>query len=1101
MDSSEKERKLYELAQVYFKEGDHNKALEIIQDSISSPEVRNPQGTLCLLQGTILFELASRTENCDISIAYLLGCIECFALDCGVHVFTAIALNNLGAQLGSKMYYKKALKDAKESLSLLVSIGSAEKDMISILETIIRVSESMLLVPLSPQISLPKEVRDTVKRDSGTRLRSYWNCMNVESKRKFVKVSIAQLESYVERVYGREGQDALEQVLDCARTNRKWKFWLCRICKQKFFYTKKFKNHLEQEHAAKFKPSTTNLMAERVDEKWAGMISAADWEPVDIEAAAEMIKTRLEFVKGFVYENGWSKDWPLVVDEERSKLLKEIQLLLVSFREHNILSRCIRDWMMFFLTELLSLFEVTEYTVTTECRLTETPQSICFLECYELNAILDHLKLIECERNDGTDLVCRAVDSSWGLCRVKEKIGFDHQFSSMLLDRRLLRGEIASFDDEGAIDVVDENVYYAKTHPQGDDIITWLLDYPSRDDSLEFPRSLRAHNLDTWVAVMRSVQYTCRIMGIKYAKKLNIVCYGSYLIDSINLCSSEDEKRKTPEYQWKKYASLLIDKCEERLAEDRGESIGTKQFLCAVRDVLEGALQPTFDFPDLEDCLTKIHSHENISDAIVLGSIDSLKTAIEKKIPLVDSKILLVENSRIRLLDNLIRLSVFDFRSYILPLLKRFLREELEGKVDVDAKAKVAAAEADLLSKTKQDIQKKSAPKKKNKKHSSIKRTPATVSSLLDQNCKDESSFKVPPGVASPSVQAAEEYSIEPQDTLSTKSDQVEISFSTKNQEKAAKDMREEDSLLGHVKSPLRCNSALEMTLKAICNIKALKEYLMHNRHQFPENLEEEVSAALQNFITAFVSKEIKEKGVYSYLLDNLLASLEQVHCMSSDAVQLLVSIFEFWPCWRSPQIESVVARLFTVEEYERMSCRRCKKKPNYPEQSSYGIVMDADSIRVLKSAFGNIKFGGILKLIRMEEKMLCDISMGGCGAANFVNHVISTCPPIFTIVLEWEKDETERQITETTKSLDWEIDISKLYRGVEPNTNYRLVSMVCCGEEYIGLCYKKNRWFSFTHDVLVKEAVGNWNNVVRFCGERKARPEILFYEAVRSMD
>jgi len=45
--------------------------------------------------------------------------------------------------------------------------------------------------------------------------------------------------------------------------------------------------------------------------------------------------------------------------------------------------------------------------------------------------------------------------------------------------------------------------------------------------------------------------------------------------------------------------------------------------------------------------------------------------------------------------------------------------------------------------------------------------------------------------------------------------------------------------------------------------------------------------------------------------------------------------------------------------------------------------------------------------------------------------------------VLEWEKNETEIEIYETTNALHWEIDISRLYEGLEPNTNYRLVSMV----------------------------------------------------------
>ncbi|CAH8364228.1 unnamed protein product [Eruca vesicaria subsp. sativa] len=138
-----------------------------------------------------------------------------------------------------------------------------------------------------------------------------------------------------------------------------------------------------------------------------------------------------------------------------------------------------------------------------------------------------------------------------------------------------------------------------------------------------------------------------------------------------------------------------------------------------------------------------------------------------------------------------------------------------------------------------------------------------------------------------------------------------------------------------------------------------------------------------------------------------------------------------------------------------------------------------------------------------MGYKMLCDIKTGGCGTTNVVHHVISKCPPIFIIVLEWEKSETEKEITETTKALEWEIDISRLYKGLEQNTNYRLVSMVGYSEEegeHICMAYEKNRWVNLRRESLAGEVVGSWKSVVRLCGERKIRPEILFYEAAPSM-
>ncbi|CAL9239215.1 unnamed protein product [Arabidopsis halleri] len=1099
-DNGDEEK--HKLAQRYYEQGDHMKALEVIEDSVLKiGEKLKLPSDLYFLQGDIFMALARKTENSDLKFTFLLGSVECYLEDYMVQAFAAISLFHLGEHLGSALYYKKALRVAKKSLSLMSFDPSKSDQQITkrTLEGIVETAESRILHGLTVKSSEPKlreskEIRIKKRSDLHTiaanELRRCWAGMSAESKRNFMKVSTVELRSYVEREYGREGLDALEQVFDSARINRKWKFWMCRTCSQKFFYPKKFKNHLEQVHGAKYKPPREDL-AQSVDEVWAGRISVADWEPVDALAAAEMIKNRLEFVKEFVYVSGWSKDWPLAADEERRKLLKEIQSLLVSFLERKILSCSIRDWMMQFPVKHLAQFEVPEHTLTTECRLVETPQSICFLECQELNQILDLLKRIKCVRDDGTELVSKATDSLWRHTQVKEKIDIDHEFSFILLDKRLLRGKIASFDDEGSIDVCDHNVHYAKTHPQGDDIITWLLDdYSLIEKSFGFPRSLRAHNLDIRMAVLRAIHFTRRTLVARYAKKWQILCYDVCLNKAKNLCIQEGERRmNVPEDQRNIYASLLCDSCEEQLTIDVEDPLVTELFLCAVRDVLDGASHPTFDFTTAEDCLKLIHGHKNISDDIVLKSIDHLKSVVTNKVLLADSKILLIENSRINLLNDLVRLSVFDYRSYILPLLKRFLREELDVIVDMDAKAKLAAVQEELLSEEKKNKEKKSGSKKK--KHKSNKRTSTSMSSHLDQDDTHESSINTEPGVT---LKTEEEDSMEPEER-----GRLKTSSSTNNQEEAIKDfknMPRKDSLS---EDATRYRSALDMTLKALINIKVLQEDLVHNRQPFHGNLEEQVPYALQNLFSAFVSEQITEEGLYSYLLSNLLASLEGVHSMSSDAAEVVVAILEFCHCWKSPERESLVTRLFTLEEYERMSCKKCKRKPNYPEQSSYGIVMAANSIRNLKCAFGNIKFEDILKVGRMKDGMICDVKTGGCGEINFVHRTISRCPPIFTIVLEWEKNETEKEISETTKALDWEIDISRLYEVLEePNIKYRLVSMIGCVEEgeYICVAYKKNRWVSLRHETLAEEVVGNWKNVVRFCGERKVRPEILFYEA-----
>ncbi|KAF3606923.1 hypothetical protein DY000_02051502 [Brassica cretica] len=876
---AEENARLHKIARDHFAQGNPIKALEVLEDVYSRRRKDVVPGMIPFLQGSILYHLAKRAENSDMKFSFFLGCVEPFTQHLGIHAYAADSLLEIAKQLDSAFYYKKAAKHAREGLCHVESYDELDSLALQTKGTLANILNDAKLKILhgctgkssEPALVESKEARGMIRSDAeGKRLRSHWASMSVEAKKNFMKVSISRLKGYVTRLHGEEGKEALEEVLDSTRTNKKWRFWMCRTCPQKFFYVKKFRNHLEQEHGAKFKPATRNLTPEMVNEAWAGMIFDGGWEPVDAVAAAEMIKTRLEFVKEFVYEEGWSKDWPLAEDEERSKLLKEIQFLLVSLWERKVLPFSTLEWMLQF--PILSRFEVTESLIT-ECGLVGTPQRICFWDCHELKRIRDLLKRFKFERDDGTVLVCRAVERLCGRTGVKEKIEFDDQFSSMLLDRRLLRDNIAPFDDEGTIDACKYD-YYAKTQPQGDDIVTWLLDHPLIAGSSEFPRSVRAHNLDIWVAILRAIHYTCRDWGTKYVRKLDNLCYFKILTDAKDLCTSEDERRRTaPEGEGDVlYAALLGDMCE-KLKTDNGERPDGIQFVFAVRDILEGAPHPTFDFDDLEASLDLIHGLKDLSDDKVLKSIDSLRFVVTNKVLLADSKILLIENSRISLLNELTRLSAFDYRSYIRNLLKRFMRDELNEIVKMDALAKVAAAEADLLSSEKQEKEKKSGSKS-------------------------------------------------------------------------------------------------------------------------------------------------KKRGV-------------------------------------------------------------------------------------IKCAFGNMKLEDILKLIRMEYKMLCDAKTEGCGKANFFHHIISRSPPIFTIVLKWEKNETEKEIHETTKALDWEIDISRLYEGVEPNTTYRLVSMVGCGEEeeYICLSFKKNRWVSYRHEALAKKAVGGWKNVVRFCEKMKVRPEILFYEAVTKLN
>ena len=447
--------------------------------------------------------------------------------------------------------------------------------------------------------------------------------LDVKVKRDFMKVSVERVRRFVKGVHKSKGVDVLKHVMAIAREHKKWRVWVCRTkCDKVCFSAEECRTHLEEKHAANMEKDVVM----RIGINWAYKIQHGRWEPVDTVAAVEMIKTQLEDVEAFTTKSrkkGWSDQWPLATaDEGRSDLLKEVKLLLVSLCEHQILSCSIRDWVMSFPVKHLKKLEVSEESLK-DCRIVETPQSICFLEREELKQIRGFLKKIKCERHDGTDHVGRAVDSLLDRIRIKENIDIDvdAQFSLLLLDKRLLKSNNAPFDDDREIKFIDKpDSHYDEAQVKGDDIISWLGDRSSVDRS--FPGPIRKHNLVIWVAVLRALQFTCKTLGTKYAKKKQVLDYEAALTAVENLCMSEDERNS--------YASLLCDRFEDRVHEN---PLTAKLFLCAVRDVFEGGLHLTFDIPDLEDCLNLIRERsKSLSNDTVLKSIKLQKSAVTEKV-------------------------------------------------------------------------------------------------------------------------------------------------------------------------------------------------------------------------------------------------------------------------------------------------------------------------------------------------------------------------------------------------------------------------------------------------------------------------------------
>lgn len=125
--------------------------------------------------------------------------------------------------------------------------------------------------------------------------------------------------------------------------------------------------------------------------------------------------------------------------------------------------------------------------------------------------------------------------------------------------------------------------------------------------------------------------------------------------------------------------------------------------------------------------------------------------------------------------------------------------------------------------------------------------------------------------------------------------------------------------------------------------------------------------------------------------------------------------------------------------------------------------------------------FDELLNLVEMNDQLACDPEVGGCGKLNYIHHFLSTPPHVFMTggsvvtrgmlfflvvflcacvfwgssfswpsaflefaVLGWQNScESADDITATVEALSTEMDISVLYRGLDPKSTHSLVSVV----------------------------------------------------------
>ncbi|KAL5808881.1 hypothetical protein ACOSQ3_029572 [Xanthoceras sorbifolium] len=506
------------------------------------------------------------------------------------------------------------------------------------------------------------------------------------------------------------------------------------------------------------------ISGKEIKKKWIDMILHIVWKPVDTNAVTNSIVDQKKSEKGLDECRSSSVEevpvktsksdniessktfvndpkWVFCDDLERGQILLRIRSIFDLLLKKKCLALSQVRWVIEYTkVQLESITPLSQFSILDQ----ENIHIICFLGASQLTEVLKLLKDVVhvCGLSENVEMDDPIDDKLSGdqAFDIKERVLYSRDFTSLLLDERILRGKLNVTNYVDAVAGDGSAVTFAADEcqnevlPESDDIVSWLHTGSNCEegvDSWTSPRHSQSGQAVKFCTIFHEELSLLHKFGVTNAKVVSkwevIEEVGSMFLEEIK------KREKSPEHKAQHFIDILT-KWREELQEIDDISIRSKL------DVISYVLREAQEV---------LNCDQSKSEEFCIE--DELRT--RACIKQADNRIkIILRKLKMQLTKDLAFIDGIFLRS-VVPMLKAFLQSHLKDLYK-DAKERSKAAEEALLAemaleaeknyvKQKQDKKKKKKTNKKLRKAMESQATDAGKNLQLHQNDDDNASTEL----------------------------------------------------------------------------------------------------------------------------------------------------------------------------------------------------------------------------------------------------------------------------------------------------------------------------------------------------------------------